>query len=102
MLQLHQDAKEGTAHFTSLTECILKQPMLSFSVYQSKAIKKSADEHEEEQDGEDDEDKDVMDFVQNGAQFEDDNETACNDESAAETPRDSYQVSLKMFGIHVK
>lgn len=97
MLQLFQDAQEGTAHFTSLTECILTQPMLSFSLYQSHGVKKIGEEAGDE--NEEDDGKDVSDFDQNGLHEHDINN---GDYSAADSERSAYQVSLRMFGIHTR
>ena len=100
MLQLFQDAQEGTAHFTSLTECILTQPMLSFSLYQSKAIKKSEDGNE---DADEDDDKDVGDLDQNGMHdVNDDHDDHAATDISVDASKNAYQVSLKMFGIHDK
>ena len=97
MLQLFQDAEEGKCHFTSLTEFILTQPMLSYSLYQSKAMKKTEGDLEVADEDEVD-DKDVPELEHNGTSFESVEPT---DDRANDT-RNAYQVSLKMFGIHYK
>ena len=94
MLQLFQDAQEGTCHFTSLTEFILTQPMLSYSLYQSKAVKKSEEELEVADEDEGDE-RDIPELERNGIEAE------SNDvDDGADVSGGSYQISLKMFGIH--
>lgn len=96
VLQLFQNAEEGTCHFISLTECILTQPMLSFSLYQSKAVKKLIEgEHEDEEESED---KDTHDSDHNGI-LADNGDTS---DFAAGGKENDYQVSLKMFAIHDK
>ena len=109
LLQLYQNSQEGTAHFTSLTECILAQPMLSYSLYHTKATKKSSRGNEaESENGEDGNDEDddhngarnTSDFDHNGAQDDIDHDDVSD--MLGNTPRSGYLVSLKMFGIHVK
>ena len=109
LLQLYQNSQEGTAHFTSLTECILAQPMLSYSLYHTKATKKSSHENEtDNENGEDGNDEDddhnesrnTSDFDHNGAQDDIDHDDVSD--MLGDTSRGRYLVSLKMFGIHIK
>ncbi|XP_065065169.1 enhancer of mRNA-decapping protein 4-like isoform X3 [Rhopilema esculentum] len=103
VLQLHQNSQEGAAHFTSLTECLLAQPLLCFSVHYTKTIKKRKQEDEidgDNADGDED-DNEHNDRDENGIE-EDADDDYNNSDALASTGSSAYQVSLKMFGIHVK
>ena len=85
---------------------MLTQPMLNFSLYDTKATKRATQENDDLDDNEEDdvEDDDAErqnnDFDQNGS-LEDGNDYETKD-AIEETPRASYLVSLKLFGIHTK
>ncbi len=104
ILQLHQNSQEGTAHFTSFTECILTQPMLNFSLYDTKAVKKATNARDKIESDSDngnssnDDDDNGRDVKENGT-----NELE-NDEDFSEgtSPRSLYCVSLKMFAIYTR
>ena len=71
--------------------------MLSYSLYQSKAVKKVEGDLEVADEDEVD-DKDVPELERNGISIE----SADATDSVANDTKNAYQVSLKMFGIQYK
>ena len=91
VLQFYQNADEGHAHVTSLTEFTLAQPLLSFSICDTKAHKLNEADDEEEH-------YSMNGFASNGL----DGGLDDADDDLDDSPRKQYKISLKLFGIHTK
>ena len=85
---IHQNREEGLAHFTSVSEFLLTQPLLSFVVRKAKMFKmRLHDEHTLHENGEEHSTEDTLEGM---------------DESETDIRGKNFGVQLQLYGILTK